>query len=183
MSKQKTNIVVLGGGYAGVMASLRIAGRTKRMDTAVTLINGLDYFVERPRLHEQATGAELHGRALSDMIAGTKATFVQGWVTGIIPIKQRMVVDTADGRQQILYDYLVIALGSHVERETVPGVNKYAFTLDPHGPMTTEALEWKLKGWRNKVFWVVVGGGGATGIEAAAQIKATYPLSDVTLVS
>ena len=41
MAKEKTEIVVLGGGYAGVMAALRIAGKTKRLNTAVTLVSGL----------------------------------------------------------------------------------------------------------------------------------------------
>ena len=59
MAKEITKIVVLGGGYAGVMAALRIAGKSKRLKTAVTLISGLDYFVERPRLHEEATGTVL----------------------------------------------------------------------------------------------------------------------------
>jgi succinate dehydrogenase/fumarate reductase flavoprotein subunit len=37
MANETTKIVVLGGGYAGVMAALRIAGKTKRLNTAVML--------------------------------------------------------------------------------------------------------------------------------------------------
>ena len=92
MSKQTTNIVVLAGGYAGIMAALRIAGKTKRLNTAVTLINGLDYFVERPRLHEQATGTVLASKPLPNMLAGTKVQFRQGWVTQILP-KARQAED------------------------------------------------------------------------------------------
>ena len=92
MYNETTKIVVLGGGCAGIMAALRIAGKTKRLNTAVTLLNALDHFVERPRLHEQATGTELNGRFIPDMLAGSGAQFVQGWVTQIEPDKQQVVV-------------------------------------------------------------------------------------------
>lgn len=183
MSKQTTDIVILGGGYAGVMAALRVAGKTKRLNTAVTLINGLDYFVERPRLHEQATGTQLNGRPLTQMLAGSKVCFLQGWVTQILPEARQVVVDTAVGRQHIAYDYLVTALGSRVDRESVAGVRDHAFTLDPSGPLTTPALTEKLKDLGSTPFRAVVVGGGATGVEAAAQIKAAHPRCEMTLVT
>lgn len=52
MTTQITNIIVLGGGYSGVMAALRLTSKTKRLNTSITLVNALAYFVERPRLHE-----------------------------------------------------------------------------------------------------------------------------------
>ncbi len=183
MANETTKIVVLGGGYAGVMAALRIAGKTKRLNTAVTLISALDHFVERPRLHEAATGTVLKGKALPDMLAGSKAQFRQGWVSQILPEKRQVVVETAGQAQSIAYDYLVMALGSRVDRESVNGVNEHAFSLDPFGPGTTEALAQKLKALDSTPFRAVVVGGGATGIEAAAQIKAAHPYSSVTLVT
>jgi NADH dehydrogenase FAD-containing subunit len=45
---EKTEIVVVGGGYAGVMAANRL---TRRHDAVVTLINPRPRFVERIRLH------------------------------------------------------------------------------------------------------------------------------------
>jgi NADH dehydrogenase FAD-containing subunit len=48
MTTQITNIIVLGGGCSGVMAALRLAGKTKRLDTTITLDNALEHFVERP---------------------------------------------------------------------------------------------------------------------------------------
>jgi NADH dehydrogenase FAD-containing subunit len=40
MTQQVTKILVLGGGYAGVMAALRLAGKTRRLGTEITLVNG-----------------------------------------------------------------------------------------------------------------------------------------------
>lgn len=183
MSNKTINIVVLGGGYAGMMAALRMAGKTKRWPTAVTLINGLDYFVERPRLYEQATGTMLKSKPLSAMLAGTKVQFQQGWVTHIIPETRQVVVERNGIRQKVSYDYLVIALGSHVDRDSVNGVNEYAFTPDPFGAHTTQELTQKLQSLAERPFQAVIVGGGATGIETAAQVKGTYPHSQVTLVT
>ncbi|MDQ4112074.1 MAG: NAD-binding protein, partial [Actinomycetota bacterium] len=57
MSKQeafsRSRVVVVGGGYAGVMAANRL---TKRDDIAITLVNSRDHFVERIRLHQLVGG-------------------------------------------------------------------------------------------------------------------------------
>lgn len=183
MTTQTKNILILGGGYAGVMAALRLAGRTKRLDITITLVNAVEHFVERPRLHEQATGLPPNQRPLAQMLRGTKVRFLQGWVTAIDPARQCVRVQTDHGEGQIPYDYLLKALGSQVNRLRVPGVAEHAFTLDPYGDLTTEALKTKLTAYGDRPFRVVVIGGGATGIEAATQIKGTYPHSDVALVT
>jgi NADH dehydrogenase len=183
VTTETKNIIILGGGYSGVMTALRLAGKTKRLDTTIILINAVEHFVERPRLHEQATGTVLKRRPIEQMLRGTKARFLQGWVTAINPAEQRVFIRTTGGEQELAYDYLVNALGSRVDRDTVPGVDEYAFTLDPYGDLTASALDARLKAYSEKAFRVVVVGGGATGIEAATQIKGRYPRSDVSIVT
>jgi NADH dehydrogenase FAD-containing subunit len=180
---QTTNILVLGGGYSGMMAALRLAGKTKRLDTTITLVNALDHFVERPRLHEQATGMALKQRPIAHMLRGSKASFLQGWVTALDPAQQCVHVQTNEGERQLAYDYLVNALGSRVDRHSIPGVDEHALTLDPHGDLTTDALKSKLSAYGKNPFRVVVVGGGATGLEAATQVKGSYPHSQVSLVT
>jgi len=50
MSRQSmgASVVVLGGGYAGTLAALRVAGRTRGTGVRVTLVNAADTFVEEP---------------------------------------------------------------------------------------------------------------------------------------
>ena len=177
------NILVLGGGYGGTMAALRLAGKTKRLDATVTLVNALDHFVERPRLHEQATGATLNHRPFAQMLRGTRVQFVRGWVTQINAGQRLVTVQTGTGEQALPYNYLVVALGSRVERHTVPGVDDHTFTLDPYGRQTTTALETRLKQFGDAPFEAVVVGGGPTGLEAATQIKGIYPRSRISLVT
>ena len=52
---RKTDVVVIGGGYAGVIAAnhLRL-----NPDVAITLINPRPKFVERIRLHQLVTGSD-----------------------------------------------------------------------------------------------------------------------------
>jgi len=183
MTTQTINIIILGGGYSGVMAALRLASKTKRLDTTVTLVNALEHFVERPRLHEQATGMVPTNRSIAHMLRGTKARFVQGWVTAIDPAQQCVHAQTTHGEQQLAYDYLVNALGSRVNRHLIPGVHDHALTLDPYGDLTIEALKSKLTASGKNAFRVVVVGGGATGVEAATQVKGRYPHSEVSIVT
>jgi NADH dehydrogenase FAD-containing subunit len=175
-------ILILGGGYAGLMAAIRLAGKTKRLKPQITLVNGLPYFVERLLLHEQAAGKALKQEPIESMLRGTGVRFVQGWVSGLNPTEQTVQVRTVAGEQTLPYDYLINALGSRVNRAAVPGVDRYAFSLDSVGDLTTMALGEKLKqaqpGWR-----VIVVGGGATGIEAAAEIKVRLPQSEVAMVT
>src|SRR4029434_5572543 len=49
-----TDVVVIGGGYAGVLAANRL---TQRDDMTVTLINARSTFVERIRLHQLVGGS------------------------------------------------------------------------------------------------------------------------------
>ena len=51
---EKTSVVVVGGGYAGVLAANRL---TRRRDVAVTLVNPRPEFVERIRLHQLVAGS------------------------------------------------------------------------------------------------------------------------------
>jgi NADH dehydrogenase FAD-containing subunit len=51
---ENINVVVIGGGYAGVMAANRM---TQRDDVSLTLINPRLNFVERVRLHQLVGGS------------------------------------------------------------------------------------------------------------------------------
>ena len=52
-------VVVLGAGYAGLPAAKRLARQVRRDEVNVVLVSEWDRFVERPRLHQLATGQQL----------------------------------------------------------------------------------------------------------------------------
>jgi NADH:ubiquinone reductase (H+-translocating) len=169
-------IVVLGAGYAGMMAAYRLAGTT---NAQITLINASDVFVERIRLHQQAAGQQLKRRSLVDLLRGTRINFVQGKVIALYPEQHTIEVETATGIETVAYDKLVYALGSSTERDKVPGVREYTFGVTPDEVAT---LHTKLASAPNGT-QLIVCGSGLTGIESATELAESYPHVHVTLVT
>src|SRR5688500_8087999 len=117
----KHKIVVIGAGYAGLLAALRLAGKTRDV-AQVTLVNASDTFVERIRLHQTATGQRVKARPILPLARARGITFVHGRVTAMQLAARTLTVQTASGAQTIPYDTLVYALGSTIEHDRVPGV-------------------------------------------------------------
>lgn len=173
------HIIIIGGGYAGLMCAIRLAGKSRRLSKQITLINGADEFIERPRLHESATNIDVKRKSITEMLKGTWVKFIQGWVTALSPDEKTVSI----GERVIEYDYLVYAVGSKIDTTTIPGIDDHAYILHPYGTRSTSPLRQRLLDYQEKDGKVVVIGGGATGIEGAGHIKSIYPHLDVTIVT
>jgi NADH dehydrogenase FAD-containing subunit len=68
-------IVVLGAGYTGLIATARLARYTRRLNTHITVVNPSPRFTERLRLHQVAAGQELADFRIPDLPAGTGVKF------------------------------------------------------------------------------------------------------------
>ncbi|WP_040795549.1 NAD(P)/FAD-dependent oxidoreductase [Nocardia higoensis] len=154
------DVVVIGGGYAGVMAANRL---TRRADVRVTLVNPRPVFVNRIRLHQ--------------LIAGSDEAVVD--YRDVLSERVRLLVDTVDridvaGRTvataqgpDLGYDYLIYAVGSGGAAPAVPGAARFAYqvgTLEE-----ARRLRPVLDGAPPSAPVTVVGG-GSTGIEVAAEL-------------
>ncbi|MGW1186163.1 NAD(P)/FAD-dependent oxidoreductase [Streptomyces drozdowiczii] len=174
-------VVILGAGYAGMAAAIQLAARTrKQRDTVrVTVVNAQERFTERMRLHMTATGRTLAAMSVPEMLEGTGARFVRGWVTAVDAAARTVRVD--DDRV-LPYDTLVYALGGVSDTSEVPGADDHAYTLS--GVEDAELLAGRLEtlGGGNGSGTVVVVGNGLTGIESAAEIAERYPRLDVVLL-
>ncbi|RAO09399.1 NAD(P)/FAD-dependent oxidoreductase [Micromonospora noduli] len=168
-------VLILGAGYAGMAAATQLAARTRRADVQVTVVNAQERFTERLRLHMTATGQRLADLDISELLAGTGAQFVRGWVTAVDAHAKTVRVDDS---RVLRYDTLVYALGSVTDTAAVPGVEEHAYSLD--GPSGATTLADRLA--RLGAGTVVVVGSGLTGIEAAAEIAERHPEVGVTLV-
>ncbi|MDQ1006097.1 NADH dehydrogenase FAD-containing subunit [Streptomyces sp. V4I23] len=155
-----TDVVVIGGGYAGVMAANRLM---KRGDVTVTLVNPRPTFVPRLRLHQLVGGSH-------DAVVDYRE---------ILAASVRLVVDTVtriDGAQRSVtlasggtvgYDYLIYAAGSGSADPRVPGAAEFA-----HPVATLEAAQ-RLRSVLDAApasAAVTVVGAGPTGIETAAEL-------------
>ena len=178
-----TRILVIGAGYSGLLFTMRLAGKVARQHVQITLVNESDTFTERPRMHQFATNQAVEWRSLPQMLRRTNVQFIQGRVTSIDPAHREIVLMRQQETQHMEYDYLVYALGSETDRKTVPGVAEYAYTLAPRGPLSAAALRDTLPSIEARGGQVVVAGGGATGIETAAEVASAYPHIKVRLVT
>jgi len=169
-------VLILGAGYAGMSAAIQLAARVKRRgDVHVTLVNAQERFTERLRLHMTATGQPVAELSIPELLEGTAARFVRGWVTSV-DLDAKIV--RIDDDRVLHYDTLVYGLGSVADTAAVPGVEDYAYTLS--SAQDAEVLAGRLA--RLGSGTVVVGGSGLTGVEAAAEIAERHPQLNVVLL-
>ncbi len=157
---RNTEVVVIGGGYAGVIAANRL---TQRDDVAVTVINPRPHFVDRIRLHQHVGGTHDAVVEYHDVVADG-IRLVVDTVTRINASERSVIL--AGGRT-IGYDYLIYAVGSASTDPTVPGAAQYAYPI-----ATLEAaqrLRQALDAAPSEAAVTVVGA-GLTGIETAAEL-------------
>lgn len=157
---ENTDVVVIGGGYAGVMAANRL---TQRDDVTVTLINPRPVFVHRIRLHQVVGGSH-------DVVVDYREVLAKG-VRLVVDTVTR--IDAAEHSVELAaggtvgYDYLIYAVGSGSADLGVPGAAEFAYPI--------AALE-EARRLRSVLddapatAAVTVVGAGALGIEAAAEL-------------
>ncbi|MGW0411911.1 NAD(P)/FAD-dependent oxidoreductase [Streptomyces collinus] len=169
-------VVILGAGYAGMAAAVQLATRVRRSEgVRVTVVNAQERFIERMRLHMTATGQRLAELSVPEMLEGTGARFVRGWVTAVDADARSVRID--DDRV-LHYDTLVYGLGGVADTSAVPGAADHAFTLS--SAQAAELLADRLA--RLGSGTVVVAGSGLTGIESAAEIAGRHPQLNVVLL-
>src|SRR4051794_807851 len=127
MTTQKTErVVVIGGGYAGTLAAVRLAGKARRR-ARVTLVSPDRVLVPRLRLHQIAAGQEIPAPRLADL-GGRRVEVVQDAATGIDLDGGH--VELRGGR--LAFDRLLVA----TRRPNTPPEP----TPTPHGPPRALAL-------------------------------------------
>jgi NADH dehydrogenase, FAD-containing subunit len=159
---EKTDVIVIGGGYAGVMAANRL---TQRDDVAVTLINPRPDFVERIRLHQLVGGSDDAVVDYRDVLAEGIRLVVDS-VTRIDASERTVMLAT---RRTLGYDYLIYAVGSGSgsTREGVPGAAEFAY------PIASLEEACRLRSVLDATpatAAVTVVGGGPSGIETASEL-------------
>jgi NADH:ubiquinone reductase (H+-translocating) len=173
-------VVILGGGYAGVIATNRFLGSLtddERSHVELTVINPRAAFVERIRLHQLAAGSrECVTIALTDMLH-PEAGLMIGTAKQIDHRARTVQISAASGEFDLCYDYLVYAVGS-VAAAPIPGSREHAYLIadydDARGAAATIAAG-------DKHAEIAVVGGGFTGVEAASELAEQHPEAAVTL--
>ncbi|MDH2425898.1 FAD-dependent oxidoreductase [Sphaerisporangium sp. TRM90804] len=160
---RNTEVVVIGGGYAGVLAASRL---TQRDDVTVTLINPRPAFVDRIRLHQFAGGT--HDAVVDyKKVLADSVELVVDTVTRIDAAGRRVRLATGG---TLGYDYLIYAVGSGSAEPGVPGAAEFAHPIA--GLEQAQRLRAVLDAAPSTAAVTVVGA-GPTGIETAAELAET----------
>ena len=177
------DVAILGAGYAGLMAALRL-GKGKK-PPRVVLINTSDSFLERVRLQESIV-TEVAPRipSLSEFLRGSHVEFICGNVISL-DAEQRCMRLTSGGQElTISFDEAIYALGSRTEVENVRGAAEHAYRLEAvEGPRSPSALRTRLHENAGRPIHIIIVGGAETSVEVAGEIKAAWPGVDVTMIT
>ncbi|WP_294106251.1 NAD(P)/FAD-dependent oxidoreductase [Sphingomonas sp.] len=191
MPNQKTQIVVVGGGAGGLELVRKLGSRYGRKYHDIILIDRNLTHIWKPLLHEVAAGsldANLDEVGYGGHAVRWGYRFFNGSIESIDRAARTittapMLDDSGEeiiGRHQIRYDYLVLAIGGISNDFGVPGVREHAMFLEDR-PQADRFRQKLLNaclrtnhahqtGNPDARVRVSIVGGGATGVELAAEL-------------
>ena len=176
MGKDKSKIVIIGGGFGGLFTALDLNGAGE-----ITLINDEDHFLFKPMLYEYLSGEVEAWHIAPDCreLLDNQTKFVRGRVTRIDLHAQSLKL--AD-HKELAYDVLVYSPGALTNYAGVEGAEKFSLpfrTLDDANHLRrrmTDALDHVQpdsapQDTRSALTFAVVGG-GASGVELSTKMAA-----------
>ena len=184
MSTSKKQIVILGGGFAGVYTARSLERLLRPEEADITLVNRENYWVYQPMLPEVISGSI----GLTDVVSPIRRlcprTHLVMREIEEIDLKNKVVIVSPGFRPRQLrlpYDYLVIALGNITNYYGMPGMMENAMpfrtladaiALRNHLIHVLEEadVEEDLE-LQRKLMTFVVGGGGFSGVEVMAELN------------
>lgn len=174
-------VIIIGGGFGGVTLAQHL-GRKLTSEIEIVLISSENHFVFTPML------AEVVGRSISPLhmvVVGRQMVRRTTWLTAQvtdIELQNHLVryAGTGGESRSLRYDHLVLACGSVVNMNLMPGLAAYAYPIKTLGDaiylgndlisrLEEAAVEVDLTR-RKRLLNVVVIGGGFSGVEVAGAI-------------
>jgi NADH:ubiquinone reductase (H+-translocating) len=175
---QRKRVIIVGGGYAGVQA-LKVLAHSDLCD--VVLIDQHPYHYLQTEAYELIANECSMTRVTIDLLAlclsfGDHVTYIKDTIR-TIDFESKHIIGQISGHS---YDYLLICTGSRTAYcNATEGLREYS-----HGVKTLpSALAFKQQfeqrlyqrmesegGWCSEPFNVVIGGGGLSGVEIAAEM-------------
>lgn len=188
-------IVILGAGFGGLTAAMelgRFVKNNKRVACEIILVDKNDYHTYTPTLYEASTTS----KEVADLVQlKSIVTFPIRELLKKLPVRfMKDEIESLDisggdihlkGGEHLRYDYLIIALGSKTNFFNIPGLKESALELKTF----TDAIRVREAVWgavldsrfdapqsegaeqQQSDVRIVVGGGGATGVELASELR------------
>jgi len=181
----KTQIVILGGGFAGVETA-RYLDRTaaKRADVEVTLVSRDNFILFTPMLDEVVAGDLEPAHICNPLRKLLRHVTVLSAEIKAIDLAARQVTISYGIRaltRELPFDHLVLALGSETDYFGIPGVAEHALGIKTLGDavmlragviaMLEAASVEPDPDRRKRMLTFVVAGGGFAGVETVGAIN------------
>ena len=177
-------IVVAGAGYAGLHVALRLTAKLRNHPMVeLTLVNRHDYHqavTELPRVASGTRAADAVRIPIQDTLA-KGVRFVQTGINGFDLAGRQLLT----GAGPIGWSRLVLALGSRPNDFAIPGLAQRALSVysasdaEQVWAAVSKALDAAAAATdpegQRRLATVVVGGGGATGVELAGELAEVLP--------
>ncbi|TXK84413.1 NAD(P)/FAD-dependent oxidoreductase [Paenibacillus sp. N3.4] len=178
MSKQ---ILILGGGYGGILTALTARKYLTAAEANITIINRFPTHQIITELHRLAGGTikeQAVALPLNKLLSGKDVNVVVDTIKEIKPNDKQVVMESGAVHS---YDALVVALGSETNYFGIPGLEEHSFVLKSAADANKirEHVEARLDAYKlsgNKAdATIVVGGGGLTGVELVGEFADKLP--------
>jgi NADH dehydrogenase len=182
---EKTRILILGGGFAGLHAAIHLDDTLARdPKVEITLVNRDNFFLFTPMLHEVAA-SDLDLTNIVNPVRQLlrRVHFFAGEVEAINLERKQVKVSHGFDRHHhdLPYDHLVIGLGAITNFFNLPGLAERALTMKSLGDaihvrnrliaLLEEADTECCADIRGPLLTFVVAGGGFAGVETIAAIN------------
>lgn len=181
-------IAIVGASFAGLGVAQFLEPRAEGADVEVILIDTKPYHEFHALLYEVAAGAArgraedcekilasgvcMNINAFDRLLRGRRITFRCDEVTAIDRLTRKLRLRGGD---TIAYDALVLAVGSETAYYGIEGLKEHAIPLKSVRDAlrirrrVLDCLDRAKRGTEQKIS-IVIGGGGATGVEFAAEL-------------
>ena len=193
---EPTRIVILGAGFAGVYAYLRLhALLHENTEKQITFISERDLFTFVPMLHEVATGTLLPSSITQSIRALPPCClyrFVEARVMRVNADAKKILIHHINpeapvpgnrikevSEEEVSFDYGIFSLGSYVNFFNIPGAKEHTLTLnslDDARRVKNRIIEsfeqaqiTKNEAEKRRLLRFVIVGGGPTGVELAGE--------------
>lgn len=179
MKTDKKKVVILGGGYAGLMTAITLQKKVHPSRIEIYLVNKNNFHYFTTKVHEAGAGTvnpESIKLPIDTLIDSKRVTFIQDEVIGL-DIERKKV----ECKNQLLdYDYLVVGIGGAPKTSNIPGLDEYAYFLfnwegtnQLRGHLENQFQEYSQQ--PTGVLNLVISGTGFAGMEFIHELRKSIP--------
>ncbi|QHW31829.1 NAD(P)/FAD-dependent oxidoreductase [Paenibacillus rhizovicinus] len=177
----RKEILILGGGYGGLLSALSARQHLTTDEANITIINRVPSHQIITELHRLAAGnvaEKAVALPLEKLLKGKSVNVVVGEVQAIDVAGKQVALNNGSSYR---YDNLVLALGSETNYFGIPGLQENSLTLKSvhDANRVFNHVKDRIKAYatsKNKAdATFIIGGGGLTGVELVGELADELP--------